>query len=153
MQTTNHKIILSKTNSRNVLDLAGYSETVIVHWLNPRNFRSMKNFHGYSRKITSPCGDSMWIWLKAGGNTISEATFVSDICIGAVPSGSMLTETVTGMKITQALRLRPDDILRALGGLPEEFIHCTDLATTTLKAAILDLMSYRRAPRKRLYEK
>ena len=129
----------------------GYSEVVIDHWLNPRNLGEMKNYDGYSEKITSSCGDSMWVWLKVKDNVIQNATYVTDICIGAVSSGSMLTEMVKGKRITEALRISPDDILRALGGLPENFVHCAVLAEMALKAAIRDYIAYKAAPWERLY--
>jgi len=137
---------------REVLSKDGYSEVVIDHWLNPRNLGEMKNYDGYSGKITSSCGDSMWVWLKLEDNVIENATFVSDICIGAVSSGSMLTEMVKGKTITEALWISPDDILRALGGLPEYFVHCATLADTALKAAIRDYNAYKASPWKRLYQ-
>lgn len=97
----------------------GYSEVVIDHWLNPRNLREIGNYDGYSEKITSSCGDSMWVWLKVKDNVIQNATYLSDICIGAVSSGSMLTEMVENRTIREALRISSDDILRALGRCPK----------------------------------
>ena len=131
----------------------GYSEAVIDHWLNPRNLREMGNYDGYSKKITSSCGDSMWIWLKIKDNVIQNATYLSDICIGAISSGSMLTELVKGKRIAEALGISSDDILRALGGLPENFVHCATLAEAALKVAIRDYNAYKAAPWKRFYER
>ncbi|MBE9502150.1 MAG: iron-sulfur cluster assembly scaffold protein [Chloroflexi bacterium] len=142
----------STEDVRGLLRKEGYSEVVIDHWLNPRNLGQMKNYDGYSGKITSSCGDSMWVWLKVKDNVIQNATYVSDICIGAVSSGSMLTEMVKGKRVTEALWISPDDILRALGGLPENFVHCATLADTALKAAIRDYNIYKAAPWKRLYQ-
>ena len=138
---------------REVLTKDGYSEVVIDHWLNPRNLGEMKNYDGYSEKITSSCGDSMWVWLKLEDNVIENATFLSDICIGAVSSGSMLTEMVKGKTITEALWISSDDILRALGGLPENLVHCAALAEMALKAAIKDYNVYKASPWKRFYQK
>lgn len=137
---------------RELLRKDGYSEIVIDHWLNPRNLGQLNNYHGYSEKITSSCGDSMWIWLKIKDNVIQNATYVSDICIGAVSSGSILTEMAKGKRIVEALRISPDDILRALGGLPKNFAHCATLADMALKAAIRDYNDYKAAPWKRLYQ-
>jgi nitrogen fixation NifU-like protein len=137
---------------RELLRKEGYSEAVIDHWLNPRNLGKMKNYDGYSEKITSSCGDSMWVWLKVKDGIIQNATYMSDICIGAVSSGSMLTEMVEGKTIGETLRISPDDILRALGGLPENFVHCATLAEMALKAAIRDYNAYKAAPWKRLYQ-
>jgi nitrogen fixation NifU-like protein len=94
----------------------GYSDVVIDHSLNPRNFGQMGNYDGYSGKITSSCGDSMWVWLKVKDDVIRDVTYLSDICIGAVSSGSMLTEMVENRTIREASRISSDDILRALGG-------------------------------------
>jgi nitrogen fixation NifU-like protein len=131
----------------------GYSDVVIDHWLNPRNFGRMNNYDGYSRKITSSCGDSMWVWLKVKNDVIQGVTYLSDICIGAVSSGSMLTEMVEGRTIRGALNVSSRDILKALKGLPENFVHCATLAETALKAAIRDYEAYKAAPWKRLYER
>lgn len=138
---------------RELLARDGYSEVVIDHWLNPRNFGQIGNYDGYSGKITSSCGDSMWVWLKVKDDTIQDATFISDICIGAISSGSMLTEMIRGEKIIGALQLSSDDILRALGGLPENFVHCAALAEAAIKAAIGDYNAYKAAPWKRLYQR
>ena len=130
----------------------GYSEGVIDRWLNPRNLGQMENYDGYSGKITSFCGDSMWVWLKVKGDVIQKVTYLSDICIGAISSGSMLTEMVESRTIREALMISSDDVLRALGGLPENFVHCAALAEMALKAAIRDYRAYEAAPWKRLYE-
>jgi nitrogen fixation NifU-like protein len=130
----------------------GYSDVVIDRWLNPKNLGQMENYDGYSGKITSSCGDSMWVWLKVKDDVIQKAAYLSDICIGAVSSGSMLTEMVESRTIREALRISSDDILRALGGLPENFVHCAVLAEITLRAAIRDYKAYKGAPWKRLYE-
>ena len=131
----------------------GYSDIVIDLWLNHRNFGQMDNYDGYSGKITSSCGDSMWVWLKVKNDVIQGVTYLSDICIGAVSSGSMLTEMVKGRTIGGALRISSSDILEALKGLPENFVHCAALAETALKAAIRDYEAYKAAPWKRFYER
>jgi len=101
----------------------GYSETVIDYWLNPRNLGKGNNREEcdeFSDWFTGPCGDSMGICLKVKNGVIQYATFISDICIGAVASGNMLTEMVKGKTIGEALVISPDDILKELGGLPEQ---------------------------------
>lgn len=138
--------------ARELMRKSGYSEVVIDHWLNPRNLGRMENYHGYSEKNTTSCGDSMWIWLNVKGDIIQNAAYVSDICIGAISSGSMVTEMAKGKRITEALLISSDDILRALGGLPENFVHCVTLAEMALKAAIRDYNDYKIAPWKRLYQ-
>ena len=131
-----------------------YSETAIDHWLNPRNLGrgSRKECDGSSGWFTGPCGDSMEVCLKVKSGVIHYATFFSDICIGAVASGSILTEMVKGKTIREALAISPDDILKELGGLPEQFVHCADLAKSTLNLAIRDYLDFAKEPWKRAYQ-
>ncbi|MFO8100922.1 MAG: iron-sulfur cluster assembly scaffold protein [Dehalococcoidia bacterium] len=134
-----------------------YSETVIDHFLNPRNLGRMDNYDGYAY-VKSSCGDSMWLWLKvrynsgSNDNVLQDVKFLCDVCVGAVSAGSMLTELIKGKTIREALTIGQDDILRNLGGLPDEFIHCAGLAEDTFKAAIKDYAVYKDAPWKRMYE-
>jgi nitrogen fixation NifU-like protein len=145
---------LGEEKTREILRKDGYSEIVIDHWLNPRNLRTRnrKECDGFSDWFTGPCGDSMEICLKVRNDIIWNATFVSDICIGAVASGSMLTEMVKGKSLREALRISSGDILSKLGGLPEQFIHCAELAKNTLNLAINDYREFAREPWKRAYQ-
>ena len=129
----------------------GYSEIVIDHWLHPRNVGPMKYYEAEG-SVTSPCGDSMWIWLRVKNGIIDDASFVSDICIGAVVSGSVLTEMIKEKSITSALAVSGGDILKELGGLPERFVHCATLAADTLKAGITDYLAFAKEPWKRAYQ-
>ena len=68
-----------------------YSQVVIDHWQNPRNFRKMEDPSGYG-KVKGPCGDTMEMFLKLTGGTISECTFQTDGCGSSIVCGSMATE-------------------------------------------------------------
>ncbi len=136
----------------NELRKDGYSEIVIAHWLNPKNFGQMKDYDGYSNKFTGSCGDSMWVWIKVSNTIIKNASYISDVCIGSVSSGSILTEMIKGKTIGSALRISQDNILKELEGLPEQFVHCAQLAKDTLNMAIIDYNAYKNATWKRVYE-
>lgn len=130
----------------------GYSDPVIDHWLNPRNLGQMKYYDGFSDKITSTCGDSIWIWIKVRDNVITNISFISDICIGSVSAGSILTEKAEEKSIEEALQISAEEILDALGGLPKKYVHCTKLAEKALKFAIANYQKYEAAPWKKFYE-
>jgi nitrogen fixation NifU-like protein len=112
-----------------------YSETVVDHAMNPRNLGDIEDADGFAR-VTGPCGDTMEIWLRAKNGSLTEATFLTDGCGTSLASGSMVTEMAKGKSITEALKISQQDVLRALGGLPEESQHCALLAADTLKEAI-----------------
>ena len=62
-------------------------------------------------------------------------------CASAIASTSMLSVMVlekSGMKIEDALNIKPQDIMKRLGGLPNRKIHCSVLGDKALQSAIND---------------
>lgn len=59
-------------------------------------------------------------------------------CAVAIATSSMTTELPKGKTIEEALRISEDDIVEALGGLPENKKHCSNLGVKALKNAIND---------------
>ena len=129
-----------------------YPEAVVEHSMDPRNLGNLEDADGFAR-VTGPCGDTMSIWLKVNGDTITNASFITDGCGTTVASGSMVTEMVKGKSISEARKTTQRDVLDALGGLPQESEHCALLAANTLKAAMRDYMAMKRESWKRAYRK
>ena len=127
-----------------------YTETVIDHAINPRNVGSIQEADGFG-SVTGSCGDTMEIWLKVKDDAIKGATFWTDGCGTSIAAGSMVTELAKVKAINGALRITQQDVLDALGGLPEESAHCAQLAANALKEAIKDYLAYKREPWKRAY--
>lgn len=129
-----------------------YSETVIDHFMNPRNLGDMENADGFA-KVTGSCGDTMEIWLKVKNGAIANATFMTDGCGTSIASGSMITEIAKGKSIGEGWKISQQDVLNALGGLPKESEHCALLAADTLNEAIRDYLAMKKEPWKRAYRK
>ena len=127
-----------------------YSEAVVEHSMNPRNLGDLEDADGFAR-VTGPCGDTMSIWLKVNGDAIINASFMTDGCGTTIASGSMVTEMVKGMSITEVLGITQQDILSSLGGLPEQSTHCALLAANTMKEAVRDYIALQKDPWKRAY--
>jgi nitrogen fixation NifU-like protein len=129
-----------------------YSGEVIDHALHPRNLGNMKGADAFGR-ITGSCGDTMEIWLKVNGGVVIAASFATDGCAATISTGSMVTELVRGKTIGEVLRVSQQDILDALGGLPEGNRHCALLTADTLKKAAKDYLAFQKEPWKRAYRK
>lgn len=125
-----------------------YSETVIDHFMHPRNLGEIADADGIA-KLTGPCGDTMEIWLKVDRGIISRAYFLTDGCGTSIASGSMMTVLATGKTLTEAARISQQSVLDALNGLPQESRHCALLASNTLKAAIQDYLEMQKEPGKK----
>ena len=114
-----------------------YSAKVIEEFYNPKNLGRMSapDARGVVRGW---CGDTMEVCLRLNGKRIQEATFMTDGCGPTVACGSMLTTMARGMLLEEAGQITPQDLLVALGDLPEESVHCAELAVSTLQEAIAD---------------
>ena len=138
-------------DAKNQIETA-YSQTAIEHMRNPRNVGLIPNSDGQAR-ITGPCGDTMEIWLRVRDGIIEQATFWTDGCGTTIAAGSVVTELAKGKQAGEAFRIAQQDVLEALGGLPEESVHCALLAANTLKEAVKDYLACRNEPWKRAYRK
>lgn len=119
---------------------AGFSPVVVDHAQNPRNVGSIQDADAFG-SVTGPCGDNIEIWLKVQDGIIKEATFWTDGCGTTIATGSMITEMAKGKTIDEAMKITQQDVLDALGGLPEESVHCALLAANTLKDTLKNYMA------------
>jgi len=130
-----------------------YTQIVIDLWQNPRNFRRIDSPDGYAR-VKGPCGDTMEMFLKMKDKRIFECTFNTDGCATTLACGSVATELAKNKTFIQALAsVGADAILKKLGGLPKEDIHCAQLAAETLRKALADQLYQKKNPWKKQYRK
>ena len=129
-----------------------FSATVIDHANNPRNMHDMQNPDGLAIQ-TGICGDTLGIWLRVRDDIIKDISFVTDGCGTSIASGSMVTELAKGKSVAEGMEISEDDVLDALGGLPEDSEHCAVMASSTLKAAIRDYLAMKQEPWKKNYRK
>ena len=130
-----------------------YTPAVIDHWQNPRNFRKLEAADGYA-KNTGSCGDTMEMFLRVKDETVTECTFQTDGCGTTVVCGSVATELAADKTFLEALgAVSAAEILRVLGGLPEESVHCAQLAAETLRRAMADFLYRKNEPWNKNYRK
>jgi nitrogen fixation NifU-like protein len=115
-----------------------YNETVMDHFLNPRNMGDVQEADGVGEVGAAACGDIMKISLKIRDGKIEDARFKTFGCGSAIASSSMATELIKGRTLEEAKNFSNQEVVDALGGLPPVKIHCSVLAEEALKAAIED---------------
>ena len=124
-----------------------YNDTVMDHFLNPRNMGDVQEADGVGEVGAAACGDIMKISLKIRDGKIEDARFKTFGCGSAIASSSMATELIKGRTLEEAKNFSNQEVVDALGGLPPVKIHCSVLAEEALKAAIEDYEA-KRAPAK-----
>ena len=118
-----------------------YNETIMDHFMNPRNMGDIKDADAIGEVGAAACGDIMKISLKIDdkSGTITDARFKTFGCGSAIAASSMATELIKGRSIEELEKnFSNDNIVNALGGLPPVKIHCSVLAHEALSAALED---------------
>ena len=118
-----------------------YNETVMDHFMNPRNMGDIKDADAIGEVGAAACGDIMKITLKIDDDTqtVTDARFKTFGCGSAIAASSMATELIKGRTVEELEKnFNNDNIVTALGGLPPVKIHCSILATEALNAALED---------------
>lgn len=125
-----------------------YTETVKDHFFHPRNFMDDEESYqadGMGMVGSPACGDMMKIWIKVDPATerITDLKWQTFGCASAIASTSMMSVIVTengGMTLEDARKLKPQNIMERLGGLPVRKVHCSVLGDKALRSAINDYL-------------
>ncbi|MHB1005921.1 MAG: Fe-S cluster assembly scaffold protein NifU [Chloroflexota bacterium] len=115
-----------------------YSEAVMDHFMNPRNVGSLADADGIGTEGNPVCGDVMKIYIKVADDKIEDIKFQTFGCGAAIATSSMVTEMVKGKSLEEAMILSNQQVAEALGGLPGNKMHCSNLAADALHKAIDD---------------
>ena len=115
-----------------------YNKKVLDAFKNPKNVGEIKNADGIGKVGNPRCGDVMYIYIKVEKGIIKDIKFKTFGCVAAIATSSILTELAKGKTLEQAKKISKQDIIDALGNLPNIKIHCSVLAEEGLKKAIED---------------
>jgi nitrogen fixation NifU-like protein len=113
-----------------------YSEKVMEHFTNPHNVGILEDYNAVGEVGNAHCGDIMRMYLKIEDDVIKDASFKTFGCCAAIASSSVATDMIKGMTVDEALKLKNEDVVKALEGLPPVKIHCSVLAEEAIKKTI-----------------
>ena len=116
--------------------MALYTDTVMDHFMHPRNVGEIPDADGVGQVGNAKCGDIMKMYLKIKDGVIEDVKFETFGCGSAIASSSMATEMIKGKTIDEALAVTNRQVVEALGGLPAHKLHCSVLAEESIQSAI-----------------
>lgn len=121
-----------------------YNDTVLDHARNPRNVGFIDGCDGRGECGDPNCGDVVVMTIRVRDGRLADVRFLVRGCGAAIATCSMATELAMGKTLDEAARLSDEDVARALGGLPEPKMHCSNMAATALRRAIEDYWQRRK---------
>ncbi|MEK9209473.1 MAG: iron-sulfur cluster assembly scaffold protein [Patescibacteria group bacterium] len=122
-----------------------YSDLVKEHFFHPRNFLKKDpgpgKFDAEGEVGNFKCGDIMRMWIKVEPKTekIKDLKWRTFGCGPAIASTSAFSEMVLakgGLSIKEALKIKPGEVVKKLGGVPSRKIHCSVMADLAFKKAV-----------------
>lgn len=97
-----------------------YRELILDHARKPRHFGKLEGATHRAEGINPLCGDKLKLYLAIeGGNTIRDASFEGSGCAISVASASLLTDTVIGLDVADAMHWFDGVIERLTGSGPD----------------------------------
>jgi nitrogen fixation NifU-like protein len=118
-----------------------YTDLVMDHFTNPRNVGEIEDADGVGQIGNPVCGDVMRISIAVDDkDQIADVKFKTFGCGAAVATSSMVTEMVMGKSLAEAGDISNKAVAEALGGLPPNKMHCSNLAADALHLAIQDFL-------------
>src|SRR5512145_2330377 len=118
-----------------------YTDLVMDHFTNPRNVGEIEDADGVGQIGNPVCGDVMRISIAVDDKDhIADVKFKTFGCGAAVATSSMVTEMVMGKSLQDAADISNKAVAEALGGLPPNKMHCSNLAADALHLAIQDYL-------------
>jgi nitrogen fixation protein NifU and related proteins len=109
-----------------------YSDILLDHYRNPRNYGSLSSPDVMHEIFNPLCGDRIRIELEIREGRIKEARFVGDGCAICIAAASILTELITGKEID--FKLSDDQLLSALE---------SEIKPSRMRCALLPLEAFR----------
>ena len=113
-----------------------FSDTVLDHFMHPRNIGKMDDANGIGAIGEPSCGDALTIYIQVNDNVITDISFLVHGCVAAIATSSMTTVLAKGKTLDEAYQITEEIITDAMGGLPDQKLHCSLLGPEALKKAI-----------------
>ncbi len=121
-----------------------YSKKTLAYFLKPKNIGQIKKPDAEAEIGNMVCGDQLYFSMKVEKDKIKDIKFLSFGCASNIATASIMTEKVKGKSLEEARKLDWQKIVKELGGLPTQKLHCSVMATQGLQALIEDYENKKR---------
>lgn len=113
-----------------------YSPELLDHFEHPRNSGELAGASDRVRIENPACGDILELAIRIADGRIDEIRFRAKGCVPAMACASAMTELAKGKSIEEARTIAKEDVVSAVGGLPEASGHAAQLAVDALRSAL-----------------
>jgi len=113
-----------------------YSHQVMERFNNPQNAGVIEDADGIGEVGNPVCGDMMTFYIKVKDDIIQDVKFQTFGCVAAIAVSDMVSDLAKGKTLAEAQKITRQAVAEALGGLPPQKMHCSNLGADALALAI-----------------
>lgn len=113
-----------------------YSEELLDHFRSPRNAGEIERPDAQGEVESPMHGDTLRLTFRLSGDHVRDVRFQCYGCVVAIAAGSAATVLLRGRSVNEALSLTDDDVIRALGGVPERKRACSLMVRRAVHEAL-----------------
>jgi nitrogen fixation NifU-like protein len=124
------------------VDRQDYIEIILDHFEHPRNKHRMEDADIQLGGGNPGCGDLITVYLKLDDEgKIAEASFEGEGCTISQAGGSIVTELIEGMPISEIEHLGTQTMVEEMGpDVVKSRVRCATLALGTVQAAVAEYL-------------
>jgi nitrogen fixation NifU-like protein len=111
-------------------------EKFLDHARNPRNCGLLEDANVVIQAGDTECDDRQIFFIRIDDDTVQDIRFLIEGCDTTVATASAATELVKGETLDTVLSLNERSISDALGGLPDEKLHCAEMSALAMHTAV-----------------
>lgn len=113
-----------------------YNDAVIRHFENPQHTGGIEDADAVVSVGNPECGDMMKLYIKVANDRIADIRYKTFGCAAAIATSSAGAGLALGRTLDEAAAISSQDIVDALGGLPEKKVLCSTLFPEAIRRAV-----------------
>jgi len=106
------------------------------HFNNPHNAGVIEDADGVGEVGNPVCGDMMTFYIRVKDDVINDVKFQTFGCVAAIAVSDIVSDMAKGKTLAEAQKITKKAVAEALGGLPPNKMHCSNLGADALALAI-----------------
>mgnify|MGYP003387300965 CR=1 FL=1 len=114
-----------------------YSDKFYEYFNQTTHRGKLKNISISASAMNPICGDKIELFLEIDElDTIKNVSYLSNGCAATLAIASLASEKISDQTIKNALLISKDDLIKDIGGLPENKFHASTLMIQVIHQAI-----------------
>ncbi len=113
-----------------------YSDLLLDHFQNPRHAGGLPNANVTVRQENPVCGDILELSAVICDGVIAEIRFRAKGCVPSMACASAVCELAAGKGISEVREISKEDVVGAVGGVPNGSDHAAQIAVEALTGLI-----------------